>query len=589
MMERVEHTPRTSGGGVRNGEHAGLLADLRDAMTYRAALYLLLALPLGGVVAALLTAGVVGGLLTLPLLFGAGLLLGTLWLVGGLADVQRVLAGLLGASFPRPALPRAYAGLLPWLGATLADPATYRALLFHVVQLPLALVCWVVVGVLLAAALLGLGAPLWARGPGAFPLVVGDANLVPGPWAVAGLMLLGAGALIVSGGVLNVLGRMWTRLTLALLSLDSGDEAARREVVALRRAAGRVALGDDLGLTLSDLVTQARAASTARGLALLRPSGEILAQGGEGGPFTLPPALPAPGEADVRVTPNGRVQATLPVTLPPSADRTEGGALLALYPSGTRPGADELAFLLSIADHAGTAMHAAQLIEQAGARAGEQERARLARELHDSVAQALYGITLGAKTARATLDRDPGKARASLDYTIRLAEGGVSEMKALLFSLRPDALEEGGLVAALAQHVHALEARHGLTVHAGLGAEPHLTPEAQAAAYRVAQEALHNVVKHARATQVWLSVAQAGGVVTVSVRDDGRGFDPQATGRGTLGQRSMRERAVGAGGTLDVQSAPGEGTLVTLRLPVAAAQVHAGQVQPEIDPAGENL
>ncbi|MFD1730826.1 sensor histidine kinase [Deinococcus malanensis] len=127
------------------------------------------------------------------------------------------------------------------------------------------------------------------------------------------------------------------------------------------------------------------------------------------------------------------------------------------------------------------------------------------------------------------------------------------------------------MIAALTQHAHALEARHGLQVHAELRAEPHLTPDAQAAAYRVAQEALHNVVKHARATQVWLSVHEALGVVTVSVRDDGRGFDPSSQGRGTLGQRSMRERAAGAGGTLDVQSAPGEGTIVTLRLPAAVA------------------
>ena len=258
----------------------------------------------------------------------------------------------------------------------------------------------------------------------------------------------------------------------------------------------------------------------------------------------------------------------LPVTLPASV---RGGTLRAVYPPGQRPGPDELAFLLSMADHAGTALHAAQLIERASARAGEQERARLARELHDSVAQALYGISLGAKTARATLERDPAKARTSLDYTIRLAEGGVSEMKALLFSLRPDALEEGGLIAALGQHAHALEARHGLRVTAELGAEPPLSPAAQAAAYRVVQEALHNVVKHARAEQVWLAVRREAGAVVLTVRDDGRGFDPGAQGRGTLGQRSMRERAADAGGTLRVDSGPGQGTTVTLTLPAQEA------------------
>ena len=169
----------------------------------------------------------------------------------------------------------------------------------------------------------------------------------------------------------------------------------------------------------------------------------------------------------------------------------------------------------------------------------------------------------------------PGRTRQSLEYTIRLAEGGVSEMKALLFSLRPDALEEGGLIAALTQHAHALEARHGLKVHAELREEPALSPDAQAAAYRVAQEALHNTVKHARAGQVWLSVTQDATHVTLSVRDDGRGFDVTAQGRGTLGQRSMRERAAGAGGTLEVLSGPGQGTRVTLTLPATRPEESA--------------
>ncbi|MBZ9714732.1 sensor histidine kinase [Deinococcus multiflagellatus] len=543
----------------------GPLGDLLDPATYRAALYVLLALPLGGTVAGLLTAAVVGGLLTLPILVGAAFLLLALWLVVALGEVQRLLLGLLGVQVARPAAAPP-AGLLAWLGRTLADPVTYRTLLFHVVQLPLSLLCWVVLGTLLALEVLGLGAPLWAMNS-AVPVVWGEWTLRPGPLSVAGLMLAGAGALLVSAGVLSVMGRVWTRLGIALLAPD-GDGAARREVIALRRAAGRVALGDDLGVTLADLTEQARQASTAAAVALCAPDGTLRAVSGVPGPLPAPGELqPAPGEASVRALSGGEVLATLPVSLPASAGTLEGGTLRAWYVGGARPGADELAFLLSIADHAGTALHAAQLIERAGARAGELERARLARELHDSVAQALYGITLGAKTARATLERDPARTRQSLDYTIRLAEGGVSEMKALLFSLRPDALEEGGLVAALTQHAHALEARHGLTVHADLRAEPDLDPDAQAAAYRVAQEALHNVVKHARAAQVWLSLSQTGDMVTLHVRDDGRGFDPGAQGRGTLGQRSMRERASGAGGTLVVDSAPGQGSAVTLTLP----------------------
>lgn len=578
-MMKVMGAVRERGGS--RGVRGGPLRDLTDPATYRAAAYVLLTLPVGLVVAALLTVVIAGGLLTLPLLIGAPALLGALWLVGALGDVQRALAGVLGVRFTRPP-PPAYPGVLAWLGAQLSSPVTYRTLLFHVVQLPLGLLCWLVLAALLGLALLGLAAPGWALGS-AVPVMWNEWTVQPGPVAVAGLMLVGLGLLIVAGGVLNLMGRLWTRLTSALLTLDAGDEAARREVVALRRAAGRVALGDDLNATLADLTTQACAASTAAQVTLHAPDGTLRASsvsdpwadagsgpwadGAEGSPPDT--ALPRPGEANVLPLPDGGVLAVLPVSLPASAGTLEGGTLRARYRPGVRPGEDELAFLLSIADHAGTALHAAQLIERAGARAGEQERARLARELHDSVAQALYGITLGAKTARATLERDPARTLQSLDYTIRLAEGGVSEMKALLFSLRPDALEEGGLTAALTQHAHALEARHGLKVHAELRREPDLAPDVQAAAYRVAQEALHNVVKHARAAQVWVSLAQDGPLVTLTVRDDGRGFDPQAQGRGTLGQRSMRERAAGAGGTLTVQSAPGEGTTVTLTLPAA--------------------
>ncbi|MFC5848644.1 sensor histidine kinase [Deinococcus petrolearius] len=573
---------------LRAMRREGPLSDLLDPHTYRVALYVLLALPLGGAAAALLTGGVVAGLLSLPVLVGTALLLGALWLVGGLADVQRVLAGLLGVGFVRPALAPAYTGVLPWLRATLSDPDTYRALLFHVVQLPLALLCWLVLGLLLAVAAVGLSAPLWASAPGLVTpalLTWGNLSAQPTPLAAAGLVLLGLGAVVVGAGVLNLMGRMWGRLAGALLSQGGASEAARREVLALRRAAGRVALGDDLEATLRDLTEQARAASTARTVALVAPGGAVRALSGAPlypvplnpgeGPDPADPEIPAgvplSGGASVRALKGGGTLALLPVTLPVSAG-VGGGTLRAVYAPGRRPGPDELAFLLSIADHAGTALHAAELIERAGARAGEQERARLARELHDSVAQALYGITLGAKTARATLERDPARTRTSLDYTIRLAEGGVSEMKALLFSLRPDALEEGGLVAALSQHAHALEARHGLGVHAELGAEPPLTPDAQAAAYRVAQEALHNVVKHARAGAVWLSLRQEGEEVRLEVRDDGRGFDTAAAGRGTLGQRSMRERAAGVGGALRVSSAPGEGTAVVLTLPAAPAE-----------------
>ncbi|MHA0034084.1 sensor domain-containing protein [Deinococcus sp. PESE-38] len=151
---------------LREVRKEGLLGDLLDPLTWRTALYVLLAFPLGALTATLLTSGVVMGVLTLPVLLGAVLLLGALWLVGGLADVQRGLARLLGVTFPRPALPPSYTGVLPWLRGVLSEGSTYRALLFHVVQFPLAALSWAVLGTLLALSAAGLSAPLWLGQPG---------------------------------------------------------------------------------------------------------------------------------------------------------------------------------------------------------------------------------------------------------------------------------------------------------------------------------------------------------------------------------------------------------------------------------------
>lgn len=141
-------------------------------------------------------------------------------------------------------------------------------------------------------------------------------------------------------------------------------------------------------------------------------------------------------------------------------------------------------------------------------------------------------------------------------------------MKALLFSLRPDALAEGGLLAALEGQAHALRTRYGLEVDTRWEAEPSLSPAAQTAAYRIAQEALHNVVKHAGASRVQLEAVTEGDGLRLRVEDNGQGFDPEQIPAGTLGQRSMRERATDAGGQLQVSSTPGRGTAVTLWLPL---------------------
>lgn len=239
--------------------------------------------------------------------------------------------------------------------------------------------------------------------------------------------------------------------------------------------------------------------------------------------------------------------------------------------SWTEPGhfTDEHARLArAFADQAAAAIENARLFERTGHVAALEERQRLARELHDSVSQALYGIALGARTARTQLDRDPAKAAEPLDYVLSLAEAGLAEMRALIFELRPESLESEGLVAALEKQIAATHARYGLQVEARLQEEPDITIEKKEALYRIAQEALHNVVKHANATEASVSLTREDGHLRLLVADNGVGFDLHGDFAGHLGLRSMSERARHLGGDLVISSAPGTGTRVSATIPV---------------------
>jgi PAS domain S-box-containing protein len=227
---------------------------------------------------------------------------------------------------------------------------------------------------------------------------------------------------------------------------------------------------------------------------------------------------------------------------------------------------------LAFADQAAAAIENARLYEQAQQLAVLEERQRLARELHDSVSQALYGMTLGARTARALVAQDPGRAVEALDYVLSLTEAAFAEMRALIFELRPNSLAEEGLVAALTRQAELLRARHHLQVETEFCPEPELPLSVKTALYRIGQEALNNVVKHARATRVTLRLVQEPEAMLLQVEDDGTGFDAGGTFPGHLGLRSMRERAEGAGGTLEVMERPGGGAVIRARIPLAGAQ-----------------
>ncbi len=223
----------------------------------------------------------------------------------------------------------------------------------------------------------------------------------------------------------------------------------------------------------------------------------------------------------------------------------------------------------AIAALAAIALENARLYEQAQDRAALDERQRLARELHDSVSQALYGIALGARTARALLDRDPTQAAEPLDYVLSLTDTAMEEMRALILELRPESLEREGLASALRKLAEATQHRQRLIVQAHICNEPAIALEAKQAFYRIAQEALHNIIKHANATTIDLTLETAPDAVTLTVADDGAGFDPGANFPGHLGLRSMRERMARLGGDLSITSTPGQGATIraTLSIP----------------------
>ena len=210
------------------------------------------------------------------------------------------------------------------------------------------------------------------------------------------------------------------------------------------------------------------------------------------------------------------------------------------------------------------------LRRQAGELAAGEERAHLARELHDSVTQALFSMTLVSRSIEMLLDRDPAAARAQLGQLRDLQREALAEMRALIFELRPGNLEQDGLTRALRTHTAALQGRIGLPVVVESTVEERLPVQIEEVLYRIAQEALHNVVKHANARQVRVEVGRIAKGVRLRITDDGKGFDPERVPDGHLGLAGMRARAAKIGARFSCRSVPGEGTTIEVVVPDAA-------------------
>ncbi|HKF17217.1 MAG TPA: PAS domain S-box protein [Candidatus Dormibacteraeota bacterium] len=247
------------------------------------------------------------------------------------------------------------------------------------------------------------------------------------------------------------------------------------------------------------------------------------------------------------------------------------GVMTAIYRKDELPYEAETTFLAALADQATMAASNARLLAAAREKVALEERQRLARELHDSVSQSLFGIQVGARMAHQRLDQDRAQIAQPIDHVMQLAEDCQAEMRALICTLRPELLEVEGLVTALNKEIEALRTRHGIAAQSIASDEPELAIDVKQALQRIAHEAVHNTVKHARARHLDIHFKAHGGSLVLEIADDGVGFDPDQGFPGHLGLRSMRERAHAVGGSLDVVSSRGRGTRIVVSVPSATS------------------
>lgn len=222
-----------------------------------------------------------------------------------------------------------------------------------------------------------------------------------------------------------------------------------------------------------------------------------------------------------------------------------------------------------LAAHAAIAIENAQLYERARELSVVEERNRLARELHDAVSQTLFSVNLTAQAALELVDRDPEKAKQQIAHLLELTRHATTEMRSLIFELRPAVLGTDGLVPTLRKHLDILGRVGGRPIDLDVSGERRFRAPAERELFRIAQEALGNAIKHSGAETIDVTVRFGEDEVVLEVRDDGKGFDvevAQAYAK-RLGLTSMQERAASVGGRVNVRSSPREGTLVRASVP----------------------
>jgi len=385
---------------------------------------------------------------------------------------------------------------------------------------------------------------------------------------------------------------------LALILRDDDEGAA--EVDALRPDRGLrrlIALGDvaravrgpavDAAVLAAGVVAEARRLTGAPAAALVRPAGDgdLVTLAAEG----LPEGAPVPGQDAIREALETRAPAAdervtcLPLLR--EGDAAPLAVLVVARAGGRRLQPEEVEGLVWLSDRGVLALTTAELLtglrrEQAERRAlaaalveaHEGERRRIAEEIHDGPVQALVGLGLMLEAVRAELGRPGAQTARDLERAAQAARAAVGSLREAISNLHPTALEELGFAAGTRSIARGLVER-GLDVELDVAVADLLPPVSRTVAFRIVQEALTNIGKHADASLVRVTARRVDGEVQLSVCDDGRGFDPEAVAHrleeGHLGLPAMRKRAALVGGRLEIEAAPGRGTIVRLAFPLA--------------------
>jgi signal transduction histidine kinase len=248
--------------------------------------------------------------------------------------------------------------------------------------------------------------------------------------------------------------------------------------------------------------------------------------------------------------------------------------------SATLPSPETRTLLVAIANQMGLALRTARLSAEGREMAVLQERTRLAREIHDTLAQQLTGIVLQLEAAEAFVERDAGRAGRTVAEARNLARAALAEARRSVWDLRPTPLSDSGVVAAVTLEVERFGERTGMSARMraeGMKPPPPLEPQSEVALLRIVQQALTNIADHSSATKVSVRLRRDGDSVELVIRDNGRGFDAAAERTGSFGIIGMAERARLSGGEFQVDSRPGRGTVIRARLPITAdASVKVG-------------